>query len=783
MAAVIDVKGDFGGVVGVRGKDRRHELDRVMRLQVAGLHRQHAVVRGMGFVETVVRELLPFLEDLLGGFFLNAVFLRAGDELDAVLLDFVFLFLGNGLAEVIGFGRGITGEVHCREHDLFLVDRDAVRLREDRLHQRVEVLDFLLAAHTGDVVRDELHRPRTVERDHGDNVLKLLRAHLHEVAGHARTFKLEDARRVAGREEFVCRLVIRRDVVEVELDAVPRLDHVAAFLHNGQRDQAEEVDLQQAHAVDDGHLELRDRLDRVVVGAVRRTVQRRVLNDGDIRDDQARRVRTGVAGDAFHLHGGIDELRQLRTGVHGFLELGDFLHDVFQGNRLAGLRHLGAARDQLADAVDIRQRHVHDAADIAHGGLRAEHGEGDDLRDVIRAVLIGAVLQQLVAFVILNVEVDIRHGDTARVQETLEDELEFQRLDRGNAEGVSDHGARAGTADVIPPVAFLRLVDEVLHDEEVGVEAHRVDDVQFLLEALAHHGIGGVLSVTPDQARFALLAQESLVVFAFRQREDRQMVAVRFEVDVAALRDLDGVLNRARDVAEELPHFFLGTHVVGVVVHAEALLVVEMRAGLNREEDILIAPVFRIDVMRIVRRDELRTEFVTEFEEDFVDLHKLRHVVILQLEEEVIRAEDVVIPRQAFARLVDIAFVNQLRNLARHTGGRADQPFRMGGEIFMIDAGMIVKTFQLGRRGDLEQVVVARLVLGKQQEVVGAFVARLAGVHIARGEVGFQPDDGMNARFLRGHVELHDPEHGAVVRNGNRGLIHLLGALHDFLDL
>ena len=54
--------------------------------------------------------------------------------------------------------------------------------------------------------------------------------HLHQVAGHARAFQLEDAGGVALPEEFEGLRVIDGDVVQVELDAVALLDQVAGAL-------------------------------------------------------------------------------------------------------------------------------------------------------------------------------------------------------------------------------------------------------------------------------------------------------------------------------------------------------------------------------------------------------------------------------------------------------------------------------------------------------------------------------------------------------------------------
>ena len=54
------------------------------------------------------------------------------------------------------------------------------------------------------------------------------------------------------------------------------------------------------------------------------------------------------------------------------------------------------------------------------------------------------------AAVILEIQVDIRHGDAARVEEALEDQAVVERLDQGDIQGVGHHRAGGRTARVVP---------------------------------------------------------------------------------------------------------------------------------------------------------------------------------------------------------------------------------------------------------------------------------------------------------------------------------------------
>jgi len=69
-----------------------------MRLEVGRLHRDHAVIRGVGFVKAVLGELFPVGKNQLGCFGGNAFFTGPSDEFFAVLFQFIGLFFRNNLA-------------------------------------------------------------------------------------------------------------------------------------------------------------------------------------------------------------------------------------------------------------------------------------------------------------------------------------------------------------------------------------------------------------------------------------------------------------------------------------------------------------------------------------------------------------------------------------------------------------------------------------------------------------------------------------------------------------
>ncbi len=243
------------------------------------------------------------------------------------------------------------------------------------------------------------------------------------------------------------------------------LDELEAVVNDRQRREAKEVHLQQAHLFDGLHVVRGN--DRFVLGA----------SDGDEfgerlgRDDDARSVDTGSAHQAFETHGSVDQLLDLRVGVVSGGERAFVLERFVDGDADGG-------RDHLGDAVDLAVGHLQRAAYVLDRGFRGHRVEGDDLRDLIAAVLALDVLDDLAATVHAEVDIDIGHGDALRIQEALEEQLVLERVDVGNLHDIGDERSRGrSTARAHRDSLLSRIADKVPDDHEIAGKLHLLDDV------------------------------------------------------------------------------------------------------------------------------------------------------------------------------------------------------------------------------------------------------------------------------------------------------------------
>ena len=104
---------------------------------------------------------------------------------------------------------------------------------------------------------------------------------------------------------------------------------------------------------------------------------------------------------------------------------------------------------------------------------RQERAEGDDLRDAILAVAAAHVGDHLVAPVLAEVDVEVRHRDALGIEKALEQQAEADRIEIGDGQRVGDERARARAAPR-PDGNALRLgpLDEIGDDQEIAGKFH-----------------------------------------------------------------------------------------------------------------------------------------------------------------------------------------------------------------------------------------------------------------------------------------------------------------------
>ncbi len=188
----------------------------MVRLHVCGLIGHQRIGRGVRLVEAVTGELLHQVEQLRALVPRNAVLLGTGDEDVALQGHLLRLLLAHGPAQQVGAAQRVAADHLGDLHHLLLVHHDAVGRAQDRLEPRIEIVDALPAVLALDEFRNQLHRPRAIQRHQGDDVLEAIGPGSLEQVAHATRFELEHGGRIGAGEDPVRRRIVQRDLLEIE---------------------------------------------------------------------------------------------------------------------------------------------------------------------------------------------------------------------------------------------------------------------------------------------------------------------------------------------------------------------------------------------------------------------------------------------------------------------------------------------------------------------------------------------------------------------------------------
>ena len=181
-----------------------------------------------------------------------AVLLSTRNEFRLHVVQLVTQFLTHRLTQGIGLTTGEVRQQTRQKHDLLLVDRNAVGILQILLHDGDVILDGLASPLTVDEVGDIIHRTRTVEGIHGNQILESARLQLAQILLHTGRFKLERTDGAAVAIEFIGSRVRNGYLVDVEFQAAVQTYIGNGFLNDGQGFQSEEVHLDKSRIFDDG---------------------------------------------------------------------------------------------------------------------------------------------------------------------------------------------------------------------------------------------------------------------------------------------------------------------------------------------------------------------------------------------------------------------------------------------------------------------------------------------------------------------------------------------------
>ena len=734
----------------------------------------------MALVEGVLREVRHLVKDVVRDLFRDPVGNASRDALLGVSEDKVgplllhdrFFFLRHGAPHQVAPAQGIARQVPDDLHDLLLVDDASVGRLQDRLQLRALVADGIPVVLSLQVPRDKVHGARTVEGDACDNVLQRGGLQLLHEALHPSAFQLEHALGLAAADHLHDLRVIEVDLQHVDVLPAGFRGCLRSVLDHCQGPEAQEVHLEESQFLQCIHGELGGD------GAVGAAGQRHILIDALLRDDDARRVHGGMAGQTLQTLREVDQLPDFRIRLVGCPQF------LAYGKRSVQ-RHTKLIGDHLRDRVTAGIGKVQDPSHIPNHPLRLQRSEGNDLYDPVLSVLPDHIVDDLLPTLKGEVHVDIRHGHALRVQEALKDQLIPHGVDVGNAQTVGHDGSRRRTsARPHADAVGFRVIDVVPDDQEIVDIAHAVNNAELIIHPLRQGAV--VLRIPAGEAFPAECVQIAPGVrIAVRNVVGRQLHLMEGDGHIAALRDLVGAVQGFRRIGKEPAHLFLGLQIVLTALIAHAVRVADLLSCLDAQKDVVGFGIVRVGIVRVVRRDERNPCLGGKAHESLVHQLLLRDPVILQFQEKVVFPEDLPVVESCLLCLLILPACQGTGDFPGKTGGACDDALMEFFQSRVVHPGPVIKPVGEAAGDDLHEVRIAGIVLRKEDQVI----IPLLSLYVlpvktgARRHVDLAAQNGADPGFLRCFIEIDHAVHDAVVGDGKRIHAQLLRAGNDLLHL
>ena len=403
------------GLVFVRTRtlqQSRHELHRIMGLQIRGPIRNQTVCGRMRLIERVARERHQNIPHGLGRLLGIPMLLHAREERHLLLGQYLRLLLTHRSTKHICLAQRITSQNTRSRLYLLLVHNQTIRLIKHLLqrlsHLRMNRRDLLQTILTLRIIRMRIHihRTRTIQRDQCGNIVEVIRLQRFQQRTHTIRIQLEHAKRVTSRQQIVRGTVIQRNLRMVDTRLAIRLDIVQRIANNRQVGKTKKI-----------HLDQTKRFTRMIFQRGRnRTIgtfqQRRRIRNRLATHDRGARMHAGLTNQPLNTHRLIRNTLRIRIGIIQFTEFTSLritfrrrLENIAQRNILATrLRR----RQRLGDTLAHGEFVAHDSRGILQRLLGFDGAVDHTLRDLVSTVLVADVIKHSAAAIRIEIDVDIR---------------------------------------------------------------------------------------------------------------------------------------------------------------------------------------------------------------------------------------------------------------------------------------------------------------------------------------------------------------------------------------
>ncbi len=165
--------------------------------------------------------------------------------------------------------------------------------------------------------------------------------------------------------------------------------------------------------------------------------------------------------------------------------------------------------------------------------------------------------------------------------------------------------------------------------------------------------------------------------------------------------------------------------------------------------------IFPPQIVEVVGGDHPHPQFLGEAHQFAVEFLLSLQPLVLQFQEEPVRAKDLPVPGGGLPRRPGVFRQEVPGDFPAQTGREGDQPLGISGQYLPVHPRAVIKPFHMADGGEFQEVFVTLFILRQQHQVVRAFV-NLGRAVMPRppGHINLAAQDGLDPRRLGGLVEF-----------------------------
>ena len=138
--------------------------------------------------------------------------------------------------------------------------------------------------------------------------------------------------------------------------------------------------------------------------------------------------------------------------------------------------HAKIIRHCLCDGIHIIVWHIHDTPNVSDDALCLEGSEGDDLGHTVLAIFFNNIINNLASTVEAEVDINIRHGYTFRVQKSLKQKIVADGIDIGDTGRIGNQASGCtASSRSYRDMMGSGIIDKIPDDQKIIHIAHLLD--------------------------------------------------------------------------------------------------------------------------------------------------------------------------------------------------------------------------------------------------------------------------------------------------------------------